>query len=350
MVNIKTSVSTLLVAAALGVVAHPSAHGHGHRHFHRAVAKNADINQNTYGTQYTKSVHRVNDVADKSHKAPPPSPKEDSVAASPPAVPAQVKNVLSDTLPAQTAQQSQPAGQAQQGGSTGTGASSYEDFCTGSKSKRATNLQVATAGNLGGPGDMYGCNLKLIQSNIADKYNNTVRFDNAGDNTQACVCWLKIGPDRVSVNGFFKDNKVLSFNIPPKGQQYLAVQEDSKGGCSCYKDQVPLTVNGQFAGTWLEFDMASRANGGCSGADASSLVAHSSNMDVPGLKVCEDKNLKDDSCSIIYAGGKGNKLSYPGGTENADGLSVNLQPGPARFIATVDYAGPAPANAVNPTR
>lgn len=336
MVNIKTSLSTVLVAAAIGVVAHPSGHGHAHRHFHRAI------------TQYTKSVPPANDVAEKSYQAP-PSPKEDLIPASPPAVPAQVKDLLSDALPAQPAHQSQPAGQAHQGGSTGTD-DLEGTFCSGSKSKRASVADVALAGNLGGSGANYGCNLKLVDSDVGPKYKYSVRFDNAGDNKQACVCWLKIGPDGKSVNGFFKGKEVLSFNIPPRGQQYLAIQEDSKGGCSCYKDELPVTPFGQYAGTWLEFDMASKANGGCSGADASSLVAHQYGMTVQGLQVCEASNLEEDSCSIIYAGGKGNRLSYPGGTENADGLSVNLQAGPAHYIATVDFKGPAPANAVNPTR
>ncbi|PFH57903.1 hypothetical protein XA68_14424 [Ophiocordyceps unilateralis] len=336
----KTSLSTLLLAAALGSLAHPS--GHGHQHFHRAL------------TQYTKSVPPSNDIADKKSAPVPPSPKEDDVLSpvSAPAAPAisDYKD-LQPTLPNKQPEQSKPTKESSHSGASfGDGPESYTDFCSDAKSKRATVAQVFEAGNLGN--GKYGCNLMLVKSHYADKYDYTVRFVNDGGHRQECVCWLKMGPDGKQLIGFFEGHQVLTFNVDSKAEQYLAIQADTKGGCSCYKNKVPTVPSiGQFASTWLEFDMGSKANGGCSGADASSLAAHAAGMDVPGMQVCDAaRPYPQGNCSTIYAGGKGNALSYPGGTADMDGLSVNLNPGPAHYVVKIDYQEPAPADAISPKR
>ncbi|RDA92173.1 hypothetical protein CP533_5581 [Ophiocordyceps camponoti-saundersi (nom. inval.)] len=355
----KTSLSALLLAAALGgAVAHPS--GHGHRHFHRAV-----------DTSYTKSIipgksgNNVNSIPDSTvDKAQaPPSPKEDGPPPSaPPSVPASTGSGY--TGQDNKEPEKQPSHSSE---SFGIGPDSYEPFCGGAPpsswkpacsgpapakgifNKRASAADVALAGNLGLQND-YGCNLKLVKSDYARKYDNTFLFKNNGTSTQACVCWLKIGPDGCKIDGFWKGKEALKqFTIGPGGKQYLAIQADSKGGCSCHKNYIPTTPGimtglgfpvggGQWGSTWLEFDMASEKNGGCSGADASSLVAAKNNMDIPGMRVCVADKQNGD-CSIIIAGGEGNKWAYTAGQEDLDGRSINVNPGPIHYEVDIDYQG-----------
>ncbi|RCI09024.1 hypothetical protein L249_4976 [Ophiocordyceps polyrhachis-furcata BCC 54312] len=341
----KTSLSALLLAAALGAVAHPS--GHGHRHFHRSpktyttsVAPNKGSNANSVPDNTVDKVQI------------PPSPKEEGLLAS---AAAPLAPILNHDGPRK---QSSYGG----GGGSGIGPDSYEDFCggappsswkpvcpAGGKWKRATAADVALSGNLGLK-DNYGCNLKLVKSNYAEKYDYTFRFKNVGNHKQACVCWLKIGPDGCGINGFWKGKEVMKFDIPAGAEQSLAIQADTKGGCACHKDEMPTTPGvmspqgfevggGEWASTWLEFDMGSIVNGGSSGADASCLAAASvttKKMDIPGMRVCREDD-PSAKCSIIWPGGTGNELAYTKGQEALDGRSVNVGPGPVHYSVEVDY-------------
>ncbi|PHH63752.1 hypothetical protein CDD81_5517 [Ophiocordyceps australis] len=231
---------------------------------------------------------------------------------------------------------------------SGVGASMYQPFCGGKAHKRATIEQIAYKGNVGST--EYGCNMKLVQSQIADKYDYTLRFHNAGDQNQKCICWLKIGPDN-GINGFFSNNdKAIKFDLPPGAEQYLAVDSDTQGGCTCDAGQVQTTKNGQWAGTWTEFDAGNASNKKWSGADASCIVAAKEretdpNIRIPGMRVCDtvalDKAKRSEDamnkhCSTIFNGGAGNN-SYVGGTEDLDGVGMNIQGTPVRLDVTVDY-------------
>ncbi|RDA84328.1 hypothetical protein CP532_4941 [Ophiocordyceps camponoti-leonardi (nom. inval.)] len=353
----KTSLSALLLAAALGAVAHPS--GHGHRHFHRSTK--------TFTKSVAKGYNNPNSIPDNTVDKIqiPASPKEEGLLApaSPAAAPlAPLAPILNHDEPHK--QTSHGGGGYGGGSGSGIGPDSYEDFCggappsswkpvcpAGGKWKRATAAEVAMSGNLGLK-DSYGCNLKLVKSDYAMKYDYTFRFTNKESSKQACVCWLKIGPDGCGINGCWKGKEVLKFDVPAGAEQYLAIQADSKGGCSCHENEVPITPGnmspmgfevggGQWASTWLEFDMGSIANGGHSGADASCLVAAavtSKQMDIPGMKVCleDDPNAK---CSIIKRGGTGNELAYVKGQEALDGRSVNVAPGPVHYSVELNYQG-----------
>lgn len=296
----KFSSTTLLLAAALGVAAHPS--GHAHKHIHRsAVDKRTDFF-----------------VA---KKPAPPAPVKAVVAPSSVVVPA----------PTTPTAQATPQASSPSGSGSGTGASVYTPFCGGKTSKRATAAQIGYKGNVGTAGN-YGCNMMLIQSSIANQYDYTTTFTNAGSEDQKCACWNKIGPDN-GINGFFKGNQALNFDLPAGGSQVVAADANTQGGCSCGAGELSLTNFGQFAGTWVEFDFGNESNGGWSGADASCLVAAKYGLTIPGLNVCGS-----GTCSTILPGGTGTN-AYLAGMEDADGVGLNLPAGKTSLQVTVAYQG-----------
>ncbi|KAH6610134.1 allergen asp f 4 [Trichoderma cornu-damae] len=295
----KFSAASILLAAALGVSAHPSGH-HAHKRAHNSVEARGEFV-----------------VAKKPVYAPASSAAPVPVASPTP----------SPAAPAASSKPSSPAG------GQGQGPSTYTPFCSGS-SKRATAQEIAYKGNVGGSGQ-YGCNIMAVQSNLVDKYQYTLVFENAGDDTQ-CYCWNKIGPDG-GINGFFNGNEAMKFSLPAGCTQVVAVDSNSQVGCACGKNGPDLTPIGQFAGTWVEADFGNLSNGGWSGGDASCIVAAAANMAIPGMKVC-GTGAASGTCSTIWPGGKGDN-AFVGGTEALDGLGLNLAPGKTSMHVTVNFQG-----------
>lgn len=284
----KVSTTTIALAAALGVAAHPS--GFAHRNIHRHIEKRLDFVMNT------KPEAPVDIKA-----AAVPSP---TTAAPPP--PATTKATPPTTK--------------------GSGSGGKKQFCDG-VSKRATAADIAFKGNVGAPGK-YGCNLMMVD-NAAD-YDYTATFENNSGVDQKCVAWLKIGPND-GINGFFSGNEALQFDLPAGGKKVMAAEANSQGGATCGAGKVPTSNIGLFTGTWLEFDFANKGNKGYSGADASCLTAADTNNPIPALKVCGGP---DNVCSTIFAGGEG-KNAYTKGTNALDGIGLNLNPGPVALKVTV---------------
>ncbi|KAL6871249.1 hypothetical protein J3F83DRAFT_734752 [Trichoderma novae-zelandiae] len=282
----KFSTTSVLLAAALGVSAHPS--GHAHKRAHNSVEARGDFV-----------------MANKPAEAP------TTTSAAP---------VASPTATASS-------------GSESSGTATVKPFC-GGNSKRATAAEIAYKGNVGAGGS-YGCNIMTIDNSLVDKYQYTMVFDNAGADT-TCFCWNKIGPDG-GINGFFKGNQAITFDVPAGGKQAVAVDTNSQVGCACGSGGPELTPIGQFASTWVEADFGNISNGGWSGADASSLVAAAAGMTIPGLKVCGTGDAAG-TCSTIFPGGKGDN-AFTAGTEYLDGLGLNLAPGKTSLLVTIDYQG-----------
>ncbi|CEJ90430.1 hypothetical protein VHEMI06218 [[Torrubiella] hemipterigena] len=292
--------STIVLAAAVGVSAHPSAHGH--RQAHRSVEARAE-----------------KFVMNKKPAPPPaPTPKEEPkpvATPSPAPAPAPAK-------PSPVAQAAAAVGNA-----VGTGLSSYAPFCGGQK--RATVAQIGYKGNTGINNN--ACNVMAIKSNIADKYKYVLEFNNKGADS-TCACWNKIGHNG-GINGFFKGNEALTFSIASGSTQFIAVDANSQGACGCsIGGSVGLTSFGQFAGTWAEFDFENQSNNGWSGADISCLVAAKYGLAIPAMKVCATSG---GPCSTIFAGGAGDN-AYTGGTEDLDGVGLNLAPGPVHLKVTLN--------------
>ncbi|KAF4982053.1 hypothetical protein FZEAL_2240 [Fusarium zealandicum] len=299
----KFSSSAILLAAAMGVSAHPSGHAHMHAQRRDFVVANKPVVVTKYAT------HVVAQAA--------PTGVDDVVDA--------IKTPFTKPEPTESARKpkhSKP--------SSSAGSAVYQDFCAGNKAKRATIEEIAYKGNTGSPDD-FGCNMMVVDASVADDYQYIITFDNADSKDQECVCFNKIGPDG-GINGFWSGNEAIKFTLPGKGSKVVAFDDNTQGGCACGSGSVPLTPIGQFASTWVEFDFGNESNDKWSGADASCLVAAAESLDIPGLKVCGH-----NTCSTIYPGGTGEN-AYLGGMEAEDGVGLNIPAGKARLEVTVAYS------------
>lgn len=172
----------------------------------------------------------------------------------------------------------------------------------------------------------------MVDEGVADKYDYTASFENVSGEDQECACWLKIGPDG-GINGFFMNNQALDFSLPKGATKVLAMDENTQGGCACGSGKVPTTPIGEFAATWAEFDAANESNKKWSGADASSIVSAAAGVDIPGMRICGH-----GTCSTIFPGGEGDN-AFVGGTEEEDGIGLNIAPGNMRLTIEVGYSG-----------
>ena len=315
----KFSASALLLSAAIGASAHPS--GHAHRHAHRSLE----------ARDFFMAKKPAPVLPPASELAPPPAAA--AAAAEPTSEPPAPKPAAPTPEPAppapeETTKEDPPAPASTSSSSSGVG--EFVPFCSGGNSKRATAAQIAYQGNIGTSGN-YGCNIMTVKSDVADQYDYTIKFVNGGSSQQQCSCWNKIGED-LGINGFFSGNEATTFSLPGNGEQYVAFDQNSQGGCACGEGSVPLTSFGQFASTWAEFDFGNDSNNEWSGFDASCLVSAKYGLDIPGLKLCDSHG----TCSTINAGGTGTN-AYLGGMEDLDGIGGNLPPGEVRLTATVNY-------------
>lgn len=294
----------IVLAAALGVAAHPS--GHAHLHAQRSVEARAEF------------------VMAQKPAPPAPPPKPSSAAAPPPPAPspskpaaaAAVSNAVQGAVNTAT-------------NAVGDGLSVFGGFCGGS-SKRATIAQIAYKGNTGSA-SQPGCNQMLVKSNIVDQYDYSIQFTNAGADS-TCACWNKIGPDG-GINGFFSNNQAINFKLPAGGVQNVVFDKNTQGGCACsVGGSVAVTSFGQFASTWVEFDFGNNSNGGWAGADASCLVSAKYGLNIPGMNVCHE-----GQCSTIHPGGQGTN-AYLAGMEDADGVGLNINSQKVRLDVTVNYS------------
>lgn len=314
----KVSSSVVILAAALGVSAHPSGHAHQRAHAKRDfVVANKPVTVIEYATQVvTADAAPATAVAEA-----PASPKVDADTVVPKA---------STSVPAPAA--SAPVKNKGKKHNSGSG-SGYKAFCGGKKAKRATLEDIASTGNTGVPGD-FGCNMMTVDEDVADKYDYTVTFNNDHDGDKECACWNKIGPDG-KIDGFFAQNVALEFTVSASSSQVVAFDSDSQGGCACATSKVPTTKDNLWAGTWLEFDFGSKRNKNWSGADASCLVSAAAKLDIPGLRVCDTSS---NTCSTINPGGTGEN-AYLGGMEAEDGIGINTPAEQVRLTVDIDYSG-----------
>ncbi|KAG6038803.1 hypothetical protein E4U41_003638 [Claviceps citrina] len=322
----KISTPTVMLVAALGVSGRPKSHGHAHKGFHiekrmdfvinkkpDVLNKKPEVLSNKLEVPNIIKAASVSDAAPEQAFAPPPPPPPPP--ASSPSAPAPA------AIPAPAAKPD-PVPAPIPGLSSGP-----KKFC-GGVTKRATLAQIAYKGNVGASGS-YGCNVMMV--NDPSGYDYTASFENKSGKDQRCVVWLKIGPTG-GINGFFKGNHALTFDLPANSKKYLAAEENSQGGAACGPGGLKTTKFGQFADTWFEFDFANQSNGGYSGADISSLVAADNSLPIQAMKVCAKGS--SQPCSVINDGGSGTN-AYVGGTHDLDGVGLNISPGPIHFDVTV---------------
>lgn len=278
----------LTLAAALSVTAHPSGHAHLHRSVHEKRVP-----------AFYKAIHH---------------------------------SKIDKPLPTTTAEPAAPAAptatvEASPAAATDSAAAAYKPFCQG-LSKRASAADIASKGNTGVEGH-YACNIMPVDHSIAHKYKYTTVYTNVDDKEYEVICSLKIGPTGL-IDGFW--HAPVSFKLAPGESQTVAYDENTQGFCAFAPGSVPKTSFGEYAGSWVEYDFGSERNNKWSGADCSSLVAVSENMDIPGCQVCDSS-----VCSTIYPGGAGDN-AFTAGTADKDGLGLNIPAGPVQLNVKVGYS------------
>jgi len=286
----------LLLAGALGAMAHPSRHGHAHRSAH--------AQRDASELEFYKNVHPI-----PVSSAPPAASSSPAPATAPASAPASAPAPSGDSAPA--------SGQyipfCQPGGDNGPAA----------KVKRVTEAQVMYVGNLGtANGCHWNSNIMVVPNNIASMYKYAQTYSNSGSQTYEVRCANKMGPDGL-LTGMFSVNGPghVVFNLGPGESKTVVVQANTQMVCAFAPGSVPTTTFGQYAGNWAETDFANASNGGWSGGDISALVAQAYGMSVPGGQMCGS-----GTCSTITSGGKVDN-AYIKGMEAVDGVGLNIPPG-----------------------
>lgn len=209
----------------------------------------------------------------------------------------------------------------------------YKPFCDGAVSKRATTAQIAYEGNTG-TADNYGCNIMEIPTPLVASYEYTLQIKNVASETYEVACFNKIGKTG-GINGFFKGmGEGVVLTLEAGASTAVAFQANTQGGCAFGPGSVPTSAEGCYAGSWVEFDWENGSNGGWSGADCSSLVAEDTNNEVYGCRVCD---AGEETCSTIFEDGTGIN-AYTKGTNDLDGVGLNIAPGNVTLFLDVGYA------------
>ena len=197
-------------------------------------------------------------------------------------------------------------------------------FCT--KRKRATTEEIAYTGDTGECG--WGSNIIQIASDEISSYDYTLNFVNDASSDVLCQCTNKIGRDG-EVDGFF-ETPAISFTLSASDSQAVAFQSDSQGECMCAEgSSVPTSVDGEYLGSWVEFDFDNSSNDGYSGLDISVIAAETYASTYPSMKVCVN-----DECSSVSSAGVADN-AYTTANTDSDGIGLNLAPGNVAGTVTI---------------
>lgn len=320
---------TLLVAAAVGVSAHPS--GHNHRSFHAKKEAGTRSEKLITATINGKVVTWTQGAASPWKQDVKPEVKV-AVAAPAPTPSPEVKTAAFKETEKAKDKDTSPLS-----GVVGLGIKAYEAF-TGCNMKRedyseTTKEDIAAVGNTA-CGGKYGGNFKLVASEGAMKGFKYGIKVTGGSKKLTCGAFNKISANG-GIDGFWVKNHALPFDVPANGEQWIAVASNTQGGIMCsHDDKIPeRKSDGYPTVTWAEFDLGSARNKGFSGFDASGLPASKSGTACNALKLCAinksaGASLSDDKrCSTINAGmACDGTNAYVTGTEWKGGLGSSIGP------------------------
>lgn len=325
--------TSLLLLGALGVSAQPHGHGHAHLHQKQRDVKNQErdigdivvavIDGDTVSWTQTENYYEA--AATLVVAA-------DVAATTAASVSATATSTYAATTPATSS--SAAAATATASSSSSSSYTSFADYCStySSTKKRATYAQITQEGNVGDP---YNCNMMLITEDLASEYNNTAKFYGATE-AMTCAYWNKMSSSG-GLNGWYKsEDSYQTFDLAADGVQYIAFDEGSQGGASCFPASSGLSWDsyGGLVGTWTEWDF-NDVSTGWSGADASSIQAEAAGTTIYGLQVC---NADDTSaeCSTISSGGSVVTNAFDYSLKAADGLGLN-QEGNLKITINLGY-------------
>ncbi|KAJ5667155.1 hypothetical protein N7507_003019 [Penicillium longicatenatum] len=211
------------------------------------------------------------------------------------------------------------------------GSYSRSGFGGSTASKITGSLDWDYVGNVGSP---WGSNIIQVAESEASQYKHVLRFEGSNSDDWSVVFWNTYGPSG-KMDGFWSPNKALEFKLAPGEVAYVAIDDNSAGGWSAGKGEVPVSLIGQWAGTWGEFDMSSEKNDGFSGWDVSSIIAQLAGFDVQGMRIC---NHLGASCSSIATGLASLLNAYTSADQGNPSLAVSQPGGAVRLVVQLDWS------------
>ncbi|KAJ5933440.1 hypothetical protein N7454_005769 [Penicillium verhagenii] len=211
------------------------------------------------------------------------------------------------------------------------GTYSRSGFGDSTASKSTGSLDWDYVGNVGSP---WGSNIIQVAESSASQYKHVLRFEGSNTDDWTVVFWNTYGPNG-EMDGFWSPNKALEFTLAPGEIAYVAIDDNSQGGWSAGQGSVPVSLIGEWAGTWGEFDMSSEKNDGFSGWDVSSIIAQLAGFDVQGMRIC---NHLGASCSSIATGLASLLNAYTSADQGNPSLAVSQSSGAVRLIVQLDWS------------
>ncbi|KAJ5216903.1 hypothetical protein N7468_009911 [Penicillium chermesinum] len=191
---------------------------------------------------------------------------------------------------------------------------------------------VAYKGNVGNP---YGSNIIRVSAESSKAYKYVAEFKTAGSDIWKVAIWNKFGPNG-RLDGWF-DHACTIFNLSSGQTQYVAFDDDSQGGWAAAPgESISVDDAGGYASTWGEFDFGSFINHGWSGFDVSAIAAQAGNLEVFGMKICDNIT---QICSSITPNAAEVDNAYIFQNRFEDGIGGNLPPGPVELSVTLGYTG-----------
>ncbi|KAJ5805530.1 Allergen [Penicillium pulvis] len=211
------------------------------------------------------------------------------------------------------------------------GSYSRSGFGGSTASKSTGSLDWDYVGNVGSP---WGSNIIQVAESEASQYKHVIRFEGSNSDDWSVVFWNTYGPSG-KMDGFWSPNKALEFTLAPGEVAYVAIDDNSQGGWSAGQGSVPVSLIGEWAGTWGEFDMSSEKNDGFSGWDVSSIIAQLAGFDVQGMRIC---NHLGASCSSIATGLASLLNAYTSADQGNPSLAVSQAAGAVRLVVQLDWS------------
>jgi hypothetical protein len=332
--------SLLLAALAGSAVARPHAHERRHAHAKaeaEVAVEERGVGDEVYATIDNVLVSWINNWAGEATTT-----TSTTTTPTPVVVPTTTAEPTTTAQPAPTS--GSGSGSGSSSGSSSSGGNWFDTitlsdgtFSRQGFGKKTTNGDSGSGkdwsyiGNVGSP---WGSNIIEVDANSASSYKHVLRMEGSKTSDWTVVFWNTYGPNN-KMDGFWSPNAALTLNFAPGEIKYVAIDDDSQGAFTAGPgSSAPISPDGQYGGTWGEFDMSSGKNAGHSGWDVSCIIAELANLFVHGMRICDHN---DDNCSSMGAGITDIVKAYTSADQGNPALAIQQNPGPVRLVVQLDY-------------